>query len=107
MYNCSKLAVYGTDYKVNQLVLMSETTNNNPVFGRIKGLACCKSYGYLILQAMTSTYCKNTDLYMVTETKKNTVTNVQHLADFRPLEGSAFILVLEHNRVHRKTIYID
>ena len=93
LFCCNKLAVYGTDYRVNQYVLLEESTNNNPVFGRIKQLICCQKFGYLILQIMHSKYCERSDLHFVTDSTKNILIQVEHLADFHPLEGNALFSV--------------
>ena len=36
LFHCKKLKVYGTEYKVNQFVLLPNSTNETPSFGRIK-----------------------------------------------------------------------
>ena len=93
LYECSKLAVYGTDYKVNQFVLLPQSTNRFPLFGRIKKLLCDEKNGYLIVNSTFCQYCAKSDLFIIDEKNgQELLVPVQHLADFHPLEGSALFL---------------
>ena len=89
MYQCSKLSVFSTEYKIDQFIVLPGSKNISPKFGRIKHLLCCQKYGYLVYQDTNSTYCENTDLFFITEGKEQRILPTYQLSigNFRPLEG--------------------
>ena len=44
LYECSSIAVYGTDYKKGQYIILPQSTNSNLIFGKIAKLLCCEKY---------------------------------------------------------------
>ena len=65
LYTCKKLSIFNTEYKINQFILLPESTNSSPSFGKIKSLLCDEKYGYLVYEKTTSYYCKKTDLFFI------------------------------------------
>ena len=45
-YECSKLSIFNTEYKQGQYVLLPESTNEKPLFGKIFKLLCCEQGKY-------------------------------------------------------------
>lgn len=84
---CSKLCVYGTDYKIAQFVILPESTNSFPFFGKIVKLLSCSKYGYLFVQKTKSLYCHDTDLYILTETKQYDIIPCLQLPSYHTLEA--------------------
>ena len=86
--------MFGTEFKLNQYVLLPESTNVNPSFGKVRELLCCQENGYLVILKTYSEYCQNTDLFMVFDLGEEDVVQLSHLADYHPLEGSALFSLL-------------
>ena len=87
MYECKKLSIHGTEYKPSQYVMLPESTNDTPVFGKIHKLLSCESFGYIMYQETTSTYCSKTDIFMVSENESFAVVPCMHLPSYHTLEG--------------------
>ena len=87
LYECSKLIVFGTEYKPGQYVILPESSNASPSFGKIKTLLSCKKFGYLIVQNTTNQYCPKTDLYYVIETQELKIVPCMQLPSYHPLEA--------------------
>ena len=49
LYHCSKLIIYGTEYKKGNYIVLPNSTNTQPYFGKISKLLCCKKFGYFII----------------------------------------------------------
>lgn len=92
LFQCSKLSAFGTEYKLNQYVLLPNSSNISPSFGKIKKLLCSKESAYLMYQKTSNIFCSKTDLFMVAEKNVLDIIPVHHLADYHPLQGSAFFL---------------
>jgi hypothetical protein len=89
LYLCSNLTIFGTEYKVGEFVILPNSTNISPSFGKIKKLLCSQKNGYLMYQKTISVYCEKSDLFMISELSEDEIIPVEHLADYHPLEGSA------------------
>ena len=87
IYECSKLSVHGTEYKRGQYVILPESSNTLPVFGKIFKLLSCEKFGYLIVQKTSSKFCQNTDLYYLTETQEFKMVPCMQLPSFHTLEA--------------------
>ena len=87
LYECSSIYVYGTQYKRGSYVLLPESTNNLPVFGKIWKLLACEEFCHLYYRKTKNTYCSQTDLFMVTEQNSYGIIRSDHLADYHILHG--------------------
>ena len=87
LYQCSQISVHGTQYKVGKYVILPQSTNSHPLFGKISMLLCCEEFCYLMCQRTSASYCSDTDLYIVKELQDFDIFPAHHLADFHPLEG--------------------
>lgn len=87
-YECSKLSIFNTEYKQGQYVLLPESTNEKPLFGKIFKLLCCEQgkYGYLYIEKTTSSYNSNTDLYIVNESGQFDIIAAIQLPDYHSLD---------------------
>ena len=88
LFQCAKLSAFGTEYKVNQYVLLPDSSNSCPSFGKITKLLCSKKSAYLMCQKTSNTFCPLTDLFMITEKNEHDIIQVDHLADYHPLQGN-------------------
>ena len=88
LFQCSKLSAFGTEYKVNQYVLLSDSSNICPSFGKSMKLLCSKKSAYLMYQKTSNKFCPQTDLFMITEKNEIDIIQVDHLADYHPLQGN-------------------
>ena len=89
LFLCSNLTIFGAEYKVDEFVILPNSTNISPSFGKIKKLLSSQKNGYLMYQKTLSVYCEKSDLFMITELLEDEIIPVEHLADYHPLEGSA------------------
>lgn len=87
MYECSKLSVHGTQYKQGQFVLLPESSNKKPVFGKIWKTLSCDKYGYIYYQKTTNAYDQKMDLYMITEMPDFGIVPCIHLPSYHTLEA--------------------
>ena len=87
LYECSQCSVHGTEYTLGTFVLLPESTNSSPVFGKIHKTLCCEEYCYLYYKQTTNSYCSATDLFMITELNSFAVIRSDHLADYHILHG--------------------
>lgn len=90
MYECSKLSVFGTEYKRDQYIILPQSTNVSLVFGKIAKLLCCEEYAYFLYQKSIPRYCQKTDLHFIVEHQQDLNFELiasHHLPDFRPLES--------------------
>ena len=87
LYECSSIAVYGTEYKKGHYIILPNSTNSKLIFGKIVKLLCCEKFCYLLYQTTSSYYCENTDLYFVEEKENFEIIPSHQLGDFHPLEG--------------------
>ena len=86
--------MFGTEYKFNQFVLLPDSTNAKPSFGKIKQLLCSQENGYLRYKKTSSVYMESRDLFMICEIDEEDIILVQQLSDYYPLEGSPLFLCL-------------
>lgn len=87
LYECSKLSIYGTDYRPDQFILLPESTNVKPVFGRISKLLSCQKFGYLYYEKTVSTYSPGADIFMIRGTEEFYIVPCQQLPTYRTIEG--------------------
>ena len=85
VFRCSRLTVFGTDYKSGEYVLLPDSTNNSPVFGKIANLFCSADQGYLKYQKTSNTYCMKLDIFYIKEEPGFDLIPVRQLADYHPL----------------------
>ena len=62
IYECSKISLYGTQYKCGQYIILPESNNSIFHFGKIIKLLACEKYCYLLYQETSNQYCQKTDL---------------------------------------------
>ena len=87
LYECSKLSVHGTEYQHGQFVVLPESSNTLPVFGKILKLLSCEQFGYFVIQNTSNKYCSKTDLYFVIENQQFTVVPCLQLPSYLPIEA--------------------
>ena len=87
IYECSKLSIHGTEYKPGQFVVLPESSNSLPIFGKIYKLLACEKFGYLMFQKTSNKYCPNADLYFLTETQEFEIVPCMQLPSFHTLEA--------------------
>ena len=81
MYECSKIAVFGTNYKKGQYVILPGSRNAILLLGKIEKLLCCLNFGYVLYRKVRSEYCSNTDLFFVNDTDQLDILAIHQLAD--------------------------
>lgn len=79
--------MYGTDYKPGAFVILPESTNISPKFGKIFKILCCEKFGYIYYQKTKSTYSPATDLFMITDTEDYAIVPCQQLPSYHTIEG--------------------
>ena len=89
IYECSKISLYGTQYKCGQYIILPESNNSIFHFGKIIKLLACEKYCYLLYQETSNQYCQKTDLHFITEKKMYGIIPAHQLGDFHPIEGYA------------------
>ena len=88
-YECSKLSVFGTEYKHGQYIILPDSTNASPLFGKIYKLLTCGKKCYLYYQLTSAIYCSKTDLFMITEEQKFDILPSFQLPDYHIIEPYA------------------
>lgn len=68
-------------------VILPESTNTSPIFGKIFKILCCQKEGYIYYQEMKSSYCPKSDLYFVSDTENFDMLPCLHLPSYHTLEG--------------------
>ena len=103
MYECSKLVIHGTEYFKDQFILLPDSTNSHPNFGRLVKLLCDEKFGYFLYEETKNYYCYDTDLFMVKKKKEKSIIRAEHIASYLPLdsyevgEKKAVSISLRHN----------
>ena len=87
LYECSRLSIWGTQYKIGQYVLLRNSTMEDPIFGKIIKLLCGQDQGYLMCQKTTNSYSPGTDLFFVNDQNAFDVIPTCQLAAYHPLES--------------------
>ena len=91
LLECSKLSIFGTEYRVGHYIILPSSTNECFVFGRIVKLLCDEENAYFMYHESIPKYCPKTDLYFVDERPKKRrhydIIMAHHLPDYRPLES--------------------
>ena len=87
LHECSKLSVHNTEYKNGQFVILPESSNTLPVFGKILKLLSCEKFGYLYIQNTSNKYCPKTDLFYLTETQQFRIVPCMQLPCYHTLEA--------------------
>ena len=86
LFECTKLLIFGTQYHRGQYVLLPETTNTYPSFGKIMKLLYSENeFAFLKYQKTSNSYCSATDLYFITLKEDYGIICTKHIADFHPL----------------------
>ena len=95
LYECSKMSVFQTEYKRDQYVVLPNSTNSKPLFGKIFKLLCCDQgkHSFLYYQKVNSMYCSKTDLFIVSDCGFFDIIAIEHLADFHTLEVRKRVLI--------------
>ena len=86
LYECGTLVVYGTEYRINQYIIIQGSTLRSPIFGKITKLLCSKNCAYLMYKHTSNRYCQEMDIYYVKDAEVYEVIPIEHLAAFHPLE---------------------
>ena len=86
LYECSRLSMFGTAYKLNQYVILPQSKNEILLLGKITKLLCNTNYGYLLCQNMSTEYCQKSDLFFLKDTDQFEVVPLHWLSDPRPLQ---------------------
>ena len=91
------MSVYNTEYKRGQYVLLPNSTNEKPLFGKIFKLLCCEQgrYGYLYYQKTSNTYRPDTDLFIVTDCNQFGIIATDQLADYHTIEVERALLSIK------------
>ena len=103
MYECSKLVIHGTEYFKDQFVLLPDSTNSDPNFGRLEKLLCDEKFGYFLYKETKNYYCHDTDLFMIKLKKEKSIIRAEHIASYLPLDSyevggkKAVSISLRHN----------
>ena len=87
LFECSKLSVWGTQYKIGQYVLLRNSTMEDPIFGKIVKLLCSLDQAYLMCQKTSNSYSPATDLFFVNDENLFEVIPSCQLAAYHPLES--------------------
>ena len=83
LYLCSKISVYGTEYRKNNYIVLPGSKNSAMKFGKIVSLLCCIDYAYFKYEETKVNYNADTDLHFVTGTQKYNIVPQYHLPDYR------------------------
>ena len=87
LFECSRLSVWGTQYKIGQYVLLRNSKMEEPIFGKIVKLLCSQDQAYLMCQKTTNSYSPGTDLFFVNDENAFDVIPSCQLAAYHPLES--------------------
>ena len=87
LYECSQCTVFGTEYRSGVYVLLPESTNNLPVFGKICKVLCSEDSCHLYYKETKNTYLSEVDLFIIKEKKTFGIVQTDHLADYHVLNG--------------------
>ena len=87
LFECTTLVIHGTQYHVGQYILLPESSNEYPKFGKIVKLLCDKKHGYFMYQKTSSVYSRETDLFMIKVKEEQKIIMAKHICTYLPLES--------------------
>ena len=87
LFECTTLVIHGTQYHEGQYILLPESSNEYPKFGKIVKLLCDSKHGYFMYQKTSSVYSTEADLFMIEVKEKQKIIMAKHICSYLPLES--------------------